>query len=294
MALCECKKKAVIDVRTPMCKEHFIEFFEDKVEQTIHEFDLFSNNSKIAVAASGGKDSTTLLYLIKKLHGNITAIAIDEGIHDYRDKNLDNLKKFCSKENIELKIYSFKDYTGLTLDEALKHFKLSPCHVCGIWRRYLINKAAREYDVLATGHNLDDEAQSVVMNMMKSNLKILARLGPVSGNIKDPKFTSRVKPLYFIHEKEVAVYALLKGFLTDFTECPNAKDSFRSTVRDELNDLEKVRRGSKERIVRGFLNNLDSIISNNKDELSFCSQCQEPTKESICNSCKLLNKLAAV
>jgi tRNA-5-methyluridine54 2-sulfurtransferase len=284
-----CKGKPVIVTERPMCKKHFILHFEDKVKKTIRQFSLFERKDKLSVAASGGKDSTALLYILHKLGYNVEALAINEGIHGYRDSTLEDLKGFCDSKGIKLRIVSYKEYFGFTLDELLSKKKLAPCMACGILRRYLLNKASRDYDYLVTGHNLDDEAQSVFMNLVKSNVHLLARLGPRTGQVADGKFTPRVKPLYLCSEREVATYAFLQGLPVKFTECPNAAASYRASIRDTLNDLEAKNPGTKIGIVRSFLKLMPSLkeLPIAKD-LSYCNGCGEPSSRPICSACSVV------
>jgi len=212
----KCDENAVF-LEPTLCKEHFISYFEKKVKKTIKDFKLVKKTDRIIVACSGGKDSTTILYLLKKIHGTVEALAIDEGIKGYRNKTLVDLKRFCEENKIKLTIYSFKESFGKTLDLMLKKEK-NPCTICGTFRRYLLNKHARGYDKIATGHNLDDESQAIIMNLTKANTELLLRSVPITEKKKG--FVQRIKPLYFCSEKEVAAYALLKKFSIHFTECP--------------------------------------------------------------------------
>lgn len=292
MMICSvCSGKASFE---ELCKEHFLQMFEDKVIKTIKEHNLIKPGQKIAVACSGGKDSVSLLHILEKFFGNVTAIAIDEGIAGYRDNTLDDLRKICSEMKVPLKIYSFKDAAGHTLDQIKTKVSTKPCTPCGILRRHLLNKAAKEFDVLATGHNMDDEVQSVVMNIAKGNAEISSRLGPKSGIIEDEGFVPRVKPLYFCSEKETAAYAFLKGFEIRFSECPNAVLSYRAKIRDALNDLEVKRPGTKRELIENFLSMLPKLkqkYSNLEKPIS-CSSCGDPSKSGVCNACKLIAEIA--
>src|SRR3989338_8594712 len=168
-----CNNKPIIELSAgeKLCKSHFTEYFENKVFRTIRQFDLIGKEEHLGVALSGGKDSLTLLNLLNKLSKQnpkikLTAIAINEGIHDYRDKTLVTAKEFCEKNAIPLKVYSYEEEFGMPLDNMLKTLDVKPCTICGIFRRYLLNKKSKElgFTKLATGHNLDDECQSVLMN----------------------------------------------------------------------------------------------------------------------------------
>jgi uncharacterized protein (TIGR00269 family) len=185
-----CKEKPIIELPAgeKLCKQHFTEYFENKVFKTITKFDLIGKQENLGVAISGGKDSLTLLHILNKLSKQnpkikITAIAIDEGIKNYRDKSLITAEEFCKKNNVKLNIYSFEKEFGMPLDNMLKVLDVKPCTICGIFRRYLLNKKSKElgFTKLATGHNLDDECQSIMMNQFKNNIHLSARLGPMGG-----------------------------------------------------------------------------------------------------------------
>ncbi|MBI2574562.1 TIGR00269 family protein [Candidatus Woesearchaeota archaeon] len=283
-----CGQKPVIITERAMCRKHFVRYFEEKVRRTIKRFGLIGRKEKVVVAASGGKDSTTVLYILKKLGYEVEALAINEGIHGYRDATLKDLTEFCAQNKIKLNIVSYKDYFGFTLDELLQKKNLHPCMACGILRRYLLNKASQGYDKLVTGHNLDDEAQSIMMNMTKANVSLMARLGPKTGQIDDARFTPRVKPLYLCSEKEVATYSYLQGFQIKFTECPNAAQSFRAHIRDMLNELEAKTPGTKLGIVHSFLKLMPSLKQMPvAKEMNYCAECGEPSGKSVCGACSI-------
>src|SRR3989338_725987 len=296
-----CSEKPVIQLTAgeKLCKNHFNEYFENKVFKTIRQFDLLGKEENLGVAISGGKDSLTVLRLLNKLSKQnpkikITAIAIDEGIAGYRDKTLATAQKFCDENNIKLNIFSYKDEFGLTLDDMLKILDVKPCSICGVFRRYLLNKKSKELKLtkLATGHNLDDECQSILMNQMKNSIQASARLGPKVGLIQNDKFVQRIKPLYLCTEKEVTTYAFINGLLDEFNECPNVPQSFRAQVRDMLNNLENRFPGTKYSIVNSFLQILPLIKQKFKDEaIKVCAKCSEPSANEVCNACIYLEKL---
>jgi tRNA-5-methyluridine54 2-sulfurtransferase len=289
MPICSrCSEKAVSITTNSYCKVHFIRYFEKKVLDTIKRFNLISKKDRVIIASSGGKDSTTLLYILKKKFNNVHALAIDEGIPGYRNKTLDNLKKFCKEYKIPLSIHTYKEEFGFTLTDAMKQRKdLAPCNVCGVLRRYLLNKKAKGFTKIATGHNMDDEAQSIMMNLMKANISLLARSGPSTG-VSDRKFVPRVKPLYLCTEKEVATYAVLKNFGISFAQCPNARRSFRAFVRDQLNTYESSHPGAKRHLVETFLKNRKNIKQERALPVQACADCGEPSGKEVCNACSLV------
>ncbi|MGV8163164.1 MAG: TIGR00269 family protein [Candidatus Nanoarchaeia archaeon] len=275
-----CDEKAVFS-NPSFCKEHFSKYVEDKVKKTIADFNLVDKNDKICVAVSGGKDSTSLLFILKKLGYNIEALAIDEGIHGYRNLTLDFLKDFCAKNNIVLIIKSYEEDYGKRLDHIKKKGEPA-CNVCGTFRRHMLNKYAQKYDKIATGHNIDDEAQGVLMNLFKAQSEMLGRQGPKTSK-KD--FVRKIKPLYFLKEKEIMAYAFLNKLNVPFVECPFASASFRGSVRDWLNKLELETPGTKENIAKHYLSIAESL--KNDSELQECSICGFPCSEGLCKSCRI-------
>ena len=297
-----CKEKPVIQLPNSeirLCKSCFIKYFERKTLKTIKKYQLINRKDHIVVAVSGGKDSLSLLHLLNKLSVKkdfkFSALLIDEGIKSYRDETIKTTKNFCEKNNIQLHISSYKEVTGKTLDRIKKQFPDTiACSMCGVLRRYILNKKSRELkaDKLATGHNLDDEAQSIIMNQLKNNIALSARLGPITGVKKDKRFVPRIKPFYFITEKEIASYAFLNGLMDKFNECTYCTESNRFVIRDMLNNLEQKYPGTKHSIVASFLEILPLLKEKYKSQkINSCKICNEPSSSEICNACNLLQKI---
>lgn len=282
-----CSKKAVI---SNYCSDHFIDYFENTVKDTIKQFFLLKKSDKVVVAVSGGKDSLTTLYVLKKLGYKVDGLAIDEGISNYRERTLGDLDKFSKEHNIKINIILFKAEFKYDLDEILKKHKLNPCYVCGVFRRYLLNKYSKKYDVIATGHNLDDEAQAIMMNIAKAQPELLSRLGPVTGLKNSKYFTKRIKPLYLLKDREVKAYTVLKGFRVQYSECPYSFASFRASVQEELNNLEQKQPGVKLNIIQNFLDNQDKIKDkfSTTETVNTCIKCGEPSSGEICKTCEIM------
>jgi uncharacterized protein (TIGR00269 family) len=299
MRCSKCGLSAVIS-GPALCKEHFITYFENKVFDTIKKFDLFRPSDDVCVAVSGGKDSLTVLYLAKKYmkskkgKGSVCALVVDEGIADYRQHTISDLEIFCYKFGIDLRTVSFKELFGLSLDEVIKkrNFRGKPCGVCGTLRRSSLNRFARGFDVLVTGHNMDDEAQAVLLNVFRHHTKLALRSGPKTRKDIKGLFVQRVKPLYFCSEKEVRVYAYLQGFVSSFVECPYAVDSFRAGVRDLLNEYESLHPGTKHAVLGWFLDVFSKGLSvSAPSAVVVCEKCGEPCSDSVCASCVLVESL---
>jgi uncharacterized protein (TIGR00269 family) len=297
----KCKQDAIIvvdDNTKPYCEKHFVEYFEKKVFQTVREYSMIKKNDHVAVGLSGGKDSTTLLYVLaklqKKLPFKLSAILIDEGIKGYRDKAYIQAKKQAKKLNIPLFRISFKEYTGKSLDKIVKLKQRSgSCTYCGVFRRYLLNKTAKKIKAtkLAIGHNLDDIAQTIILNVIRNEPKRLLRFGPNSPSSSED-FIPRIQPLAKLAEIEVATYALIKKLNMHFEDCPYAQEAMRQKVREIVNELEDRYPGTKKRIFN-FLKTLQQNFGQaNKEKKIFkCAICSMPSSSKICMACKLKNEI---
>ena len=298
-----CNKKAIyfrVNEGRYYCEKCFSKNIEDRVKRTIRKFRMVRDGDRIVVGLSGGKDSSNTLYILKKIFGQnpkikIIAVTIDEGIKGYRDKTIKGCVDFCKHLGVEHHIVSFDKEFNLTVDKIAKKNKdKGMCSYCGVFRRYLLNKKARELKAnkIAVGHNLDDEAQSILMNVFKGDLLRLARFGPIP-KVKDhKKFIPRIKPLLMIPEKESALYAIINSIPAYFDECPYAVfNPLRMETRDFLNKLEDSSPGIKYSILRSG-EKLSQVLRKTikHGEIGTCENCGEPSSERICKACKIIEE----
>lgn len=276
----------------------FIEEFENKVKLDIEKHNLLSRNDKIIVACSGGKDSTTALYLMKKFGYDVEALIIDLLMGEWSRKNLQNIKKFCKDQNVKLHIISMRGEFGCSmcyLRFLIKSkTKLTSCGICGVVKKWLLNKNAREVGAtkLCVGHNLDDEAQTVIMNLCNGNPEFLITLGPKSGGIADKKFVQRIKPLYFCFEKDIEKYSKLMEFPVLYDKCPCSTGTLRRFLKKWLNEMEKKEPEIKHNIINNFLkmrSAIPSLYENNG--INYCKRCGEPSRNLVCKTCEMLKLL---
>ena len=291
----KCSKSAVTFIRyngTHLCRDHFIQYFEKRIKKDIKKQGRTEDNCRIGIAISGGKDSMVALHVTNDIFSkrekiDLIAITVNEGIKGYRDESISIASENCKKLGIEHHIVSFKDMVGKTMDEiASKHDELGECSYCGVFRRLCLNKKSKELgvDKLVTGHNLDDMAQSILMNFANGDVKKLARLGPHKKI--QPGLIPRMFPLRVIPEKEVALYAILKNMEYHDGECPYSIRAYRGVFRDIIDDLEYRNPGTRHSI----LNSYDSIREMLLDKfppvgLNSCRECGEPTSQNICKAC---------
>ncbi len=309
---CACGKKAIYYRRyegNALCSDCFIKSIEKKVKRTVRVNRLVSSGDRISVGISGGKDSATALYIMHKIvsprrDAELFAITVDEGIRGYRPKTIKSAKKLCKDLGIKHHVVSFKQEFGKTLDQRVREIKpgdpiKEPCTYCGVGRRYLLNKKARELGAtkICVGHNLDDEVQTIFMNYMRGDIARASRMGPITDASMQKSggemFIPRIKPLREIPERESALYAILKGLAPEWDECPHIS-GIRFDVRDFINDMENKHPGIKYTILYTFDKLLPYIrqASIKEGKIQRCSICGEPSSREICKSCELwmLNK----
>jgi uncharacterized protein (TIGR00269 family) len=287
-----------------LCGRCFCKSIENKVRGTISKYEMFEPKDKIMVAVSGGKDSVTLLHILTKIEkafpdATLSAVTVDEGIKGYRDEALKVAKKNCGKLGVEHVVTSFKEMYGYTLDEIVNMIRqrkkkgLTPCSYCGVLRRRAINTAAREagVDKLATAHSLDDETQTMLLNIIHGDALRIARAKPVL-TVIHPKLVQRVKPLCEVPEKETAFYAYLKRIEFQSIPCPYAQTALRNDVRTMLNRLEEKHAGTKFAIFRSMERIRPALEAMAEEaKLQKCRKCGEPTVGELCKPCQMLQEL---
>lgn len=307
MTCSRCKKKELIElpyVNQKLCLDCFIKFFERRVRKTIRRYELLDSHDKTAVALSGGKDSMTVLSILKSLSykapmSDLFAIIIDEGVPGYRDELIKVGKKYCDELGVPYHIYSFKKELGKSIMEMIRKAEklglgLQPCSYCGVFRRQLLNQKARELGAtkVATGHNLDDECETALMNFLKGDISRIARQSAMVGVLRSKTFVPRIKPLRETPESEVLLYTKLKGIPVVKGRCPYSRDSFRTAVNNITTELE----GKYPGIQYQMLASIDQLVPILKKrystaELKACKRCGEVSSGEECKFCQLKKAL---
>ncbi len=282
-----------------LCKDCFIESIEKKVIKTIRKEKLLDKGDKVLVALSGGKDSVTALEILNSFRKlniiDICAVTVDEGIDNYRQDGVDIAIRHAQRLGIEHKVVSLKETYGITLDEIMqKPNHKGSCSYCGVFRRTIINKAAREMGAtkIATGHNLDDEVQAILMNYLEGNTDNLTKLGPKTES-KAEEFTVKIKPLREIPEREIGLYVVAKELEVHFDSCPYAQQSFRGEVSEVINQLCESHPTLKYSTLRGYDKIKNALKEDFKKEYSRgrCEKCGEPAANRLCKACSFLEEL---
>jgi uncharacterized protein (TIGR00269 family) len=257
---------------------------------------MIITGDRIAVALSGGKDSKALLLLLNKLlpawqDVRLIAITIDEGIFGYREETIQSAEQLTRQLGIEHHCISFTELFGDSLDTFLKGRATKACSICGILRKKALVVGAQKARAtkLATGHNIDDEAQSVLMNVFRSDLPRLIRNSGVNSS---GTFIPRIKPLSCISEKEIAMYLMQNNAWNVLPECPYTHYALRREVRSLLSGFEYKHPGTMLHLMESK-NKIERYCAGSKiaAPLHSCRECGDPCSGDLCQVCSLLQSL---
>jgi uncharacterized protein (TIGR00269 family) len=297
----KCGAPAIIYIKyngMHLCEKHFRNYFETRVKRAIRQQGKLPNKGLIAVALSGGADSLITLKVLAELiekrpNVELHAISVDEGIKAYRNLTLKTASEYCDEWNVPWHLLSFENEFGYTLDEISKiRNGYNECTYCGVFRRWLINRKAKELNAsrLATGHQLDDNAQTILMNWMTADMEKLARLGPHSK--VQPGLIPRMMPLRLVPKSEVTLYASLNNIKIHPKNCPYSIRAFRRYFKEMIEFLESKKPGISYSILKSYDSIKETLLQNyGSTRLNPCNECGEPTSHGICKRCELVEKL---
>jgi uncharacterized protein (TIGR00269 family) len=284
-----------------LCEQCFQLSIVEAVREAISKWNMLQRTDRIAVAYSGGKDSTVLLSILVEIQqkfpdSEVFAVTLDEGVAANRER-ISVLAETTRRLGVEHVVSSYQDLFSLNMDEIAQrvHAKpsgLSSCAYCGTLRRQGLNIVARQAgaDKLALGHNLDDEVQSMLMNILSGDLQRLARNTPVQEGVAH-WLVPRIKPLYHIPEHEISLYASYLDLPVHRARCPYAEESLRTEIREWLDTFDSRHPGSKFNLA-ATLGKIVSGLPNQPPELiRKCRNCGEPTSTEFCGACTCRDEL---
>ena len=295
----KCENTAVYSRRYSgenLCSGCFSNSILHKAAKTISKYKMIKNNELVCVGVSGGKDSLVLLDILNKMskthNFRILAVTIDEGIPGYRDEALKIVENFCTKLNIQYKTFSYKKIFDLTLTESLElrnDQKLSSCSICGTFRRRALDHAAKTInaDSIATGHNLDDNLQTFLINILSGDAKKIGWMDPDTSSNK----VRKIKPLSEIYESEIVFYAFTNNLPFQTEPCPHMNEGIRTEIREFLNSLELNHDGIKNNMYRTILKISQFTNESNHKEKQMCLVCGNQCTGRICSVCNMLTNL---
>ncbi len=257
---------------------------------------MLAPDDRVLVAVSGGKDSLALWDLLLDLGYRAEGLYLGLGIGDYSEQSAAYARAFAEARGVALRVLDLPSEVGLAVPDAARATRRPPCSACGLSKRHLFNQAAIEggYDVLATGHNLDDEVAVLWGNVLRWDLGYLGRQHPVLPGTDG--FARKVKPLVRLGERETAAYCVLRGIDYQVEECPMAAGNRHLRYKEAMNDIEQRSPGTKAAFYFGFLERIAPLVSQpaelEREGLRACPSCGAPTVAGECAFCRLVRVVA--
>jgi uncharacterized protein (TIGR00269 family) len=303
-----------------LCGEHLRRSVEKRVKRRVREDSLLDPDAtpdepdRWVIGLSGGKDSVALTRILDDVFGKdprveMLALTIHEGIEGYRDESLDACLELTDGRSIRHEVVADDEEFDVRMDDVVESDPedMAPCAYCGVFRRDVLERYAAEFDAdkLLTGHNLDDEAQTALMNFLEGDVRQVAKhfdasLGPFDERGATDEFVPRAKPLRDVPEKEIALYCHVRDLPVHMAECPHADEAYRGEIRSLLHDLEENHPGARHSIMAGY-EELSALAAERyrpngdgeRPALSECARCGSKTGRDVCRKCRLLDAIEA-
>ena len=303
----KCNKGEIVFHRAysgeSLCRKCFLRSVEDKTARTIAKYSMIKHGERVAVGVSGGKDSLSLLFALKKMfekHDNnneLVAITIDEGIRGYRDESLQIVSEFCSQLEVDSRVFSYKSLFGVDMDDAMSlrpSEKMSSCSICGTFRRRGIDIAAEAVgaSAIATAHNLDDQLQTFMINLLAGDVERIGWIYPEP--VQYANRMKKIKPFIELYEHEIAFYALQSNIPFQSEECPYMDESIRTELREFFNRFEKDHPGIKYNAYNSMIK-LSKLLRDSSTSAGTrkCSVCGRDSAGAVCSVCKTIRVLTS-
>jgi tRNA-5-methyluridine54 2-sulfurtransferase len=292
----KCGAPAALELRrhnAAFCGPDFVEFFRNQVREAIRRHRMFTRDERVLVAVSGGKDSLALWDVLLDEGYDTTGLYLDLGIFDYSVESKAKCEAFAARRGARLLVSRVADEVGAPVPVIKAVTRRPPCSGCGLSKRYLMNRVALDHGmaVVATGHNLDDEAATLFGSVMHWQTEALPRQSPALASTH-PKLVRRVKPLYRLSERETAAYAFLRRIDYIVDECPFARGATSIAHKEILNRMEEASPGAKHNFLFGFLEKARPAFERAEGAvLQECARCGQVTTGTVCAFCKLSDQV---
>jgi len=295
-----CREPALLDLRrhnANFCGEHLLKFCRDQVSRAIDEFDMIAAGDRVLVAVSGGKDSLAIWDILIGLGIDASGLYVGLGIGEYSDESAGYARRFATERGLALQMVDVPEQFGFDIPTGSRAARRAPCSACGLTKRHVFDQAAIEggYDVLVTGHNLDDEAAVLFGNVIHWHTEYLGRQRPVLPAANG--FPKKAKPLVRLTERELAAYCIVAGIDYIVEECPMSAGNKHLGYKELLNQLETASPGAKGDFYLGFLRRAAAAFAAEADAgrstLVTCERCGAPSGSEVCAFCRLVDRATA-
>lgn len=294
-----CRDKADIKVprhKTAFCTKHYIVHIHHQIERAINKFKMFSKEEIVMLGVSGGKDSMALWKALIELGYNVQAVHINNRFGEFSEKSEAVVRKFAEENNADLKVYYFEELNGFNFKEALKYVNKPVCSLCGVLKRYALNRLAKELkcEVSVTAHNLDDEIAFLLGNILHWQMDYLKRQSPVLE--AEPGMIKKVKPAIRVTDEELRKYVEVWGIDYIKDKCPYSVGATSHFYKNIMDQLETQYPGTKINFYQGFIKNFktnlkEEVLKTKKAE-NYCTECGYKTiREDKCFVCSLKERI---
>lgn len=295
MKCIKCRGEAVVRFKSPkvgFCEEHFLEHFRRQVERAIKGFNMLKPGQRVLVAVSGGKDSIAVWDVLLSLGYEAEGLHLDLGLGEYSEASREACVRLARERGTKLYLFTFQRLFQQSVYDVARKVRRPTCSICGVIRRYLMNALASEtgHGVVATGHNLDDEAATLLGNILAWQDGYLARQNPHLPAYGD-YFPARIKPLVRLDEEEIIAYCGMRGLPYYEGRCPYARGASSLFYKRIIGELEEEMPGTKRRFLFGFWKEEQKRFADEPVELKECVVCRQPTTSDVCVFCRLMRKV---
>jgi len=302
-----CRAPAVLEERrhrAAWCATHLVDHVHNQIRKAIDHPPsgapgerMCSYDQRLLVAVSGGKDSLALWDALVAMGYRVDGLYVGLGIGGYSARSQDICERFATERALRLHVVDLAETYGYSTPSGAGAAGRTACGVCGLSKRYAFNRVAVDhgYDVVVTGHNLDDEAATLLGNVLRWQEGFLARQRPVLPATGRNQ-VRKIKPLYRLSERETAAYCVVRGIDYVVEECPLVDGNTGTELKEVFDLLEHASPGLKAQFLFGFYERQDRLVDASVEEtvvLADCGRCGMPTTGEVCAFCRQQERILA-
>ncbi len=287
-----CRQQAVIALpshHANFCEACFEVFFRRAVLRAMKKFPIKADEP-ILVAVSGGKDSLAAWSVLNDLGYVTKGIHLNLGIPSFSKASEEAVAAFAQSRNLSWTSCALKDLIGYSISEIRQKTRRPICSVCGMIKRRLLNRLAVQegFRVIATGHNLDDEAGRLLGNLVRNRREYIEKHYPYLPSVH-PRVPAKIKPLYRVSAHEIRTYCRVHGIGFLEGSCPLSRGATSHMFQEALDMLEVKMPGTKRDFLFAYIETRSA--PHLTEDFGTCDRCGEPCYGTRCSVCNLLERL---